>query len=152
MKFTVKDWGSNWVEIFFEKERAAENGPKEYKQNIGTSTHLYLRLKKISCRVCVLFYYFFREKKNSFLKFLWPVLSSLHYWILLICLATVQNRSAWGKGFTVFLRLEGGLCETIVFSKAVPEVLNMKCRSEFKHGFTNCGCFLCAIVKVFKFV
>ena len=33
-----------------------------------------------------------------------------------------------------------GLQETIVSGKAVPEVLNMKYRLEFKHGFTNRGC------------
>ena len=32
------------------------------------------------------------------------------------------------------------LQETIVSGKAVPEVLNMKYRLEFKHGFTNRGC------------
>ena len=31
----------------------------------------------------------------------------------------------WGKGFS------------IVSSKAVPEVLDIKYKSEFKHGFTN---------------
>ena len=29
----------------------------------------------------------------------------------------------------------------------MPDVLNMKDRSEFKHGFTNRGCFHCAILK-----
>ena len=49
----------------------------------------------------------------------------------------MQSLSAFkSAGGMVFLfsweRLGGGLLETIVFSKAVPEVLNMKYRSEFK--------------------
>ena len=44
-------------------------------------------------------------------------------------------------------RLGKGLWETIVSSKAVPEVLDMKYRSEFKHGFTNCSSFHCPILK-----
>ena len=59
-----------------------------------------------------------------------------------------MSRSA---GRRVFLfsweRLGRGLWETIVSSKAVVEVLDMKYRSEFKHGFTNCGCLHCAILK-----
>ena len=44
------------VEIFFEKERAAENGGVEFEiGDIDTSTHLYWRLKKISCKACLLF-------------------------------------------------------------------------------------------------
>ena len=39
------------------------------------------------------------------------------------------------------------MCETTVYNKAVPEVLNMKYRSKFKHGFTNRGCLHCAILK-----
>ena len=54
-------------------------------------------------------------------------------------------------GGRVFLiswdRLGRGLQKPIVSSKAVPEVLNMKCRSEFKHGFTNRVCLHCAILK-----
>ena len=69
------------VEIFFKKEGAAENGSVDFeKGDIGTSAHLYWKLKKISC---------------------------------------------W----------------------AVPEVLNMKYRSELKHGFTNHGFLHCAILK-----
>ena len=30
---------------------------------------------------------------------------------------------------------------------AVPEILNMKCRSEVKHGFTNRGCLDGTILK-----
>ena len=37
--------------------------------------------------------------------------------------------------------------ETIVSSKAVSEVLDMKYRSEFKHDFTNRGYLHCAILK-----
>ena len=44
-------------------------------------------------------------------------------------------------------RLERGLQETIISVKAVPMVLDMKYRSEFKHGFTNRGCLHCAILK-----
>ena len=40
-----------------------------------------------------------------------------------------------------------GLQETIVSSKAVPKVLDMKYRSEFKYGFANRGCLHCAILK-----
>ena len=44
------------VEIFFEKERAAENGGVEFEiGDIDTSAHLYWRLKKISCKACLLF-------------------------------------------------------------------------------------------------
>ena len=35
-----------------------------------------------------------------------------------------------------------------VSSRAVPEVLNMKYRSAFKHGVTNRRCLHCAILKV----
>ena len=33
------------------------------------------------------------------------------------------------------------------YRKAVPGVLDIKCRSEFKHGFTNRGCLHRAILK-----
>ena len=52
-------------------------------------------------------------------------------------------RSAGGGNFSVFLSLQ----ETIVSWEAVPEVLDMKYRSECKHGFTNCGCLHCAVLK-----
>ena len=39
------------------------------------------------------------------------------------------------------------LLGTIVSSKAVPEVLDMKYRSEFKYGVTNHGCLHCATLK-----
>ena len=41
----------------------------------------------------------------------------------------------------------GDIGETIVSNKAVPEVLDMKYRSEFKHAFTNRGCLHCAILQ-----
>ena len=40
-----------------------------------------------------------------------------------------------------------GLQGTIVSSKAVPEVFEMKYRPEFKHGVTNCCCLHCATLK-----
>ena len=44
-------------------------------------------------------------------------------------------------------RLGKGFWETIISSKAMPEILNMKYKSEFKHGFTNRCCLHCAILK-----
>ena len=38
------------------------------------------------------FYYFFDHKKIAFKSPFWPLPSSIYYWILLICLTTVQNR------------------------------------------------------------
>ena len=59
------------VEIFLEKEGAAENGSVDFKIGYtGTSAHLYWRLKKISCRVCLPFYCFFGDKKIAFKSFL----------------------------------------------------------------------------------
>ena len=44
------------VEIFFQKEGTAENGVLDYEiGDIGTSAHLYWRLKKISSRACLAF-------------------------------------------------------------------------------------------------
>ena len=63
--------------------------------------------------------------------------------MLLMCLEVL------GEG--VFLCFSGrdweGICRKLLSSKAVPEVLGMKYRSEFKHGFTNCGCLHCFILK-----
>ena len=68
------------VEIFFEKEGTAKNGGVDFEVgDIGTSAHLYWRLKKISCRACLLFYNFFGDIKNSFKKLFSPVLLSNHY-------------------------------------------------------------------------
>ena len=48
------------IEIFFQKEGATENGGIDFEiGDIGTSAHLYCRLKKNSCRACLLFYGFF---------------------------------------------------------------------------------------------
>ena len=49
-------------------------------------------------------------------------------------------------GLFSWKRLGVGLYGTIVFSKAVPEVLNTKYRSEFKHRFSNRSCLNCAIL------
>ena len=52
------------VEIILRKEGTAENGGIDFEiGNISTSAHWYWKLKKISCRTCLLFYYFFRDKK-----------------------------------------------------------------------------------------
>ena len=40
------------------------------------------------------------------------------------------------------------LKETIASSKPIPEVLDMKYRLEFKHGFTDRGCLQSAILKI----
>ena len=51
-------------DIFFEKEWIAENRGVDIKiGDIGTSAHLYWRLKKISCRANLLFYYFIGDRK-----------------------------------------------------------------------------------------
>ena len=51
------------IEIFFEKDGAGENGGLDFQiGDIGTSAHLYWRLKKISCRACLLFYCFLVTK------------------------------------------------------------------------------------------
>ena len=80
----------------------------------------------------VCFFITFLATKNSFSEPFWPVLSSAYYWILLICVATVQNRgedthlgcyvvdvsrSAQGRFFLFSCeRLGRGLQETIVSS------------------------------------
>ena len=52
------------VEIFFKKGWVAENGGPDFEiGDIGTSAHLYWRLKKISCKACVLFYNFLGDKR-----------------------------------------------------------------------------------------
>ena len=52
------------VEIIFRKEGTAENEGIDFEiGDIGTSTHWYWRLKKISCRAGLLFCYFFGDKK-----------------------------------------------------------------------------------------
>ena len=52
------------VEIFFEKEEAAENGCVDFKiGDIGTPAHFYWRLKKSSCRDCLFLITFLVTKK-----------------------------------------------------------------------------------------
>ena len=51
-----------------------------------------LILKKADWGTCYRLDVFWFQKKNRFQKLSWPVLSSLDYRILLICLATVRNR------------------------------------------------------------
>ena len=52
------------VEIIFRKEGTAENGLIDFEiGDIGTSAYWYWRFKKLSCRACLLFYYFFGDKK-----------------------------------------------------------------------------------------
>ena len=47
------------IETFFEKEGTAENEGVDFEiEHIGTSAHLYWKLKKISCRACLLLYLF----------------------------------------------------------------------------------------------
>ena len=53
------------VEIFFKTMGAAENECVDFEiEDIGTSTHLYWKLKKISCRACLLFHYFLGDTKK----------------------------------------------------------------------------------------
>ena len=56
------------LEIFFEKEGAAENGSVDFEiEGIGISGHLNWRLKEISCRACF-FTTFWVTKKKKLLK------------------------------------------------------------------------------------
>ena len=80
-------------QIFFEEEGRTKNGSFDSEiENMGTSSNLYWELKKFHAEPV----YFFIEKvfslvtKCSSWKLSWPILSSLNYWIILICLATVQ--------------------------------------------------------------
>ena len=62
------------------KNRTAENGGRDFEIE-GSDTSAYLLRwgpEKISCRYCLLFHSFFGKKKRYWL-------SSLDYWILLIC-------------------------------------------------------------------
>ena len=55
------------VEIILRKEGTAENGCIDFEiGNIGNSARWNWGLKKISCRTCLLFYYFFGGKKIAF--------------------------------------------------------------------------------------
>ena len=52
------------VEIFLKKEGAGENEGVDFEiGDISTSAHLYWRLKKISSRVCLLFWFFLLIKR-----------------------------------------------------------------------------------------
>ena len=52
------------VEIILRNKGTAENGGIDFEiGNISTSSHWYWRMKKISCRACLLFHYFFGNKK-----------------------------------------------------------------------------------------
>ena len=55
------------VEIFFEKEGAVENRDVDFEiGDVGTSAHLYWRMTTILFRACLVFYYFFGDKKIAF--------------------------------------------------------------------------------------
>ena len=114
------------IEIFFEKEGLAENGGVDFEiGDIGTSALLYWRLKKISCKACLLFYCILATKIALLLicTFITLLLNSF-------CLATVQNRGKdthtnvvadvfGGAGRRVFLFFLG---EKIASSKVVHKI------------------------------
>ena len=129
------------VEIFFEKEGAAENRSIDFEiRHIGTSAHLYWRLKSISCSAC------FGNKK----QLLKALLTYNSEWRKRIHTKTVADvpRGA-GGGFSCFPgETRRGQQETVVCSKTVLEDLNIKFRSKFNHGFTRCGYLHSAILKV----
>ena len=53
------------VEIIFRKEETSENGGIDFEiGDTGTSVHWYWRLNKISCRACLIFYYFIGDNKQ----------------------------------------------------------------------------------------
>ena len=59
-----------------------------------------------------------------------------------------MSRGAWGRIFLFsWEKLRGAFQETIISSKTVPEVLNMKYRSESKNGFINRDCLHCAALR-----
>ena len=58
-----------------------------------------------------------------------------------------MSRSAGEKIFQFSWEILGRDLKGFVSSKAVPEVLDRKDKSECKHGFTNRGCLHCAILK-----
>ena len=127
-------WGKNWSEnardewiisyclggeIFFENKGTAENGYVHFEiWDIGTSPHLYWRLKKVSYRTYLLFYYSFGDKKIAFkspfnlyfnpfiIEFFFSKLKKRYRLrLLLMCL------EALGEGFALFSRetLQRGL-------------------------------------------
>ena len=109
------------VEIYFEKEGAAENGIIDFEiGDIGTSTELYWNLKKISCRACLLFINFWVTKKQlltalltctfirSFLKsFNLPSYSSEWRKSYTLRPAVDVSKNSGVKGFPVFLGKSG---------------------------------------------
>ena len=69
------------VETFFEKECAGENGGLNFEiVDIGTSALVYWKLKKVSCKTCLLCFFTFFSYKKIFQKLSWPVLK-LYQWI-----------------------------------------------------------------------
>ena len=94
LKLILKDQGGNRqyicyhfvdldlrVEIFFEKEWAGENGGLNFEiGDIGTSAQVYWKLKKVSCKACLLCFFTFFSYKKIFQKLSWPVLK-LYQWI-----------------------------------------------------------------------
>ena len=55
------------VEIFFEKKGAVENGDVDFQiRDIGTSTHMYWKLKQSNAGLVCFFIVFFFVTKNSF--------------------------------------------------------------------------------------
>ena len=52
------------VEIFFEKKGTVENGNVDFQiRDIGTSTHMYWRLKRSNAGLVYFFIVFFYDKK-----------------------------------------------------------------------------------------
>ena len=132
---------------------------QKYSREINPN--FYWRLKKVSCKACLLFYCFFGDKKQfgkvfliyTFIPFL------LNSFALLQCrieemiqakaIANV-SRAAGGRLFLFsWERLEGGQQETIVSSKVVPVDLNMKFISKFNDIFSNRGCLHCGVLKLY---
>ena len=120
--------------------------------DIGTSAHLYWRLKKI---LCLSFLLFFGDKITAFKCSLdlcfYPSIIEFRIKEKTHTKAAVDVSRCCRKGFSVFLGDAGrGLVGTFVSSKVVPEDLNMKFRSKFNHDFINRGCLHCAILKACK--
>ena len=105
------------VEIYFEKEGAAENGIVDFEiGDIGTSAKLYWNLKKISCRACLLFINFWVTKKQllttlltcTFIRsllnsFNLPSYSSESRKRYTLRPVADMSKNSGGKGFLVFL-------------------------------------------------
>ena len=87
--FVDRDLG---IEIFFRKERATEKGKLGIEtEGTGTCCTLFLKVKKNSQQIWLLFHFFSFMKKQEQLLQKMPVLFSIDYWIILICLVTVLN-------------------------------------------------------------